>query len=50
MNGCLRYTNLRFDGRRLWIEVSCQAGVVVKGTTHDQTIFRDKTMDYGNSL
>ncbi len=43
-------TYMRIDGPRVWIEVSCQAGVVVKGATHYHTIFRDKTMDYGNSL
>jgi Protein of unknown function (DUF3500) len=43
-------TYMRIDGPRVWIEVSCQAGVVVKGVTHYHSMFRDKTMDYGNSL
>lgn len=43
-------TYMRIDGPRLWIEVACQNGVVIQGKTHYHTIFRDKTMDYGNSL
>jgi hypothetical protein len=43
-------TYMRIDGPRVWIEVTCQAGVVIEGQTHYHTIFRDKTMDYGNSL
>lgn len=43
-------TYMRIDGPRLWIEVACQNGVVVSGKTHYHTMFRDKVMDYGNSL
>jgi len=43
-------TYLRIDGPRLWLELSCQAGVVVSGITHYHTIYRDKTEDYGGSL
>lgn len=43
-------TYLRIDGPRVWIEVSCQNGVVIAGKTHFHSIYRDKTMDYGNSL
>jgi hypothetical protein len=43
-------TYLRVDGPRLWVEVSCQAGVVIQGKTHYHTIFRDKQFDYGGTL
>lgn len=43
-------TYFRIDGPRLWIEVACQSGVIISGQTHYHTIFRDKQMDYGNSL
>lgn len=43
-------TYMRIDGPRVWIEVSCQAGVVVQGLTHYHTIYRDKSFDYGASL
>ena len=43
-------TYMRIDGPRLWIEVACQNGVVISGQTHYHTMYRDKTMDYGNSL
>ncbi len=43
-------TYLRLDGPRLWLELSCQNGVVISGKTHFHSIFRDKAMDYGASL
>lgn len=43
-------TYMRIDGPRLWIEVACQNGVIIRDKTHYHTIFRDKTMDYGDSL
>lgn len=43
-------TYMRIDGPRLWIELICQNGVVIRNTTHYHTMYRDKTMDYGNSL
>jgi hypothetical protein len=43
-------TYLRIDGPRLWLELSCQSGVVVAGKTHFHSIYRDKEMDYGKSL
>lgn len=43
-------TYLRIDGPRVWIEVSCQSGVVIQGKTHYHTIFRDKQYDYGGTL
>ncbi len=43
-------TYLRIDGPRVWIELACQGGVVIRGETHYHTIYRDKEMDYGNTL
>jgi hypothetical protein len=43
-------TYMRIDGPRVWIELSCQAGVVIQGKTHYHSIYRDKAMDYGNTL
>ena len=43
-------TYMRIDGPRLWLEVACQAGVVIQGQTHYHTIFRDKSFDYGDKL
>ena len=43
-------TYMRIDGPRVWIEVACQAAVVLSNVTHYHTIYRDKTYDYGNSL
>lgn len=43
-------TYMRIDGPRIWIELVCQNGVLVRNQTHYHTIFRDKTYDYGNSL
>ena len=41
---------MRIDGPRVWIEVSCQAGVVIQGATHYHSIYRDKSFDYANTL
>ena len=43
-------TYMRIDGPRVWIEIICQGGIIIRNETHYHTIFRDKTMDYGNSL
>lgn len=43
-------TYMRIDGPRVWIEVACQAGVVIQGKTHYHSIFRDKQYDYGGTL
>ncbi len=43
-------TYMRIDGPRLWIEVACQGGLIIRNKTHYHTVYRDKTMDYGNSL
>jgi hypothetical protein len=44
-----RGTYMRIDGPRLWIELICQGGAVLS-ETHYHTMYRDKEMDYGNSL
>jgi hypothetical protein len=43
-------TYMRIDGPRVWIELACQAGVVIQGKTHFHSIYRDKQYDYGNTL
>ena len=43
-------TYMRIDGPRVWIEVACQGGVVIRGATHYHTIYRDKLTDYGDEL
>ena len=43
-------TYMRIDGPRVWIEVACQGGVVIRGQTHYHTLYRDKQTDYGNQL
>ncbi len=43
-------TYMRIDGPRAWIELSCQAGVVITGTTHYHSIYRDKLFDYAGDL
>ena len=43
-------TYMRIDGPRVWIEIACQGGVVIQGSTHYHMIFRDKTYDYYNEL
>lgn len=44
-------TYLRINGPRVWIEVACQAAVVLTdGSTHYHMMFRDKSYDYYNKL
>ncbi|MCB9793536.1 MAG: DUF3500 domain-containing protein [Alphaproteobacteria bacterium] len=43
-------TYFRIDGPRVWIEVACQDGVVIRDQTHYHTVYRDKDMDYGGAL
>ncbi len=40
---------VRIDGPRVWIEWSCQNGIVYSGI-HYHTIWRDKLSDYGSSF
>lgn len=43
-------TYMRIDGPKVWIEISCQSGVVIQGATHYHMMFRDKVNDYYNEL
>lgn len=43
-------TYMRIHGPRVWIELSCQQGVVFDGVTHYHAIYRDSSYDYGNIL
>jgi hypothetical protein len=43
-------TYLRIDGPRVWIEIACQAGVVISSQTHYHMMFRDKAFDYYDEL
>jgi hypothetical protein len=39
---------VRIDGPSVWIEYSCQGGIILAGT-HPHSIWRDKTTDYGGN-
>lgn len=39
---------VRIDGPSVWIEYSCQNGIVLSGT-HPHSVWRDKTTDYGGN-
>jgi len=39
---------VRIDGPSVWIEYSCQNGVILSGT-HPHSVWRDKTSDYGGN-
>jgi hypothetical protein len=39
---------VRIDGPSVWIEYSCQGGIVVRGN-HPHSVWRDKLMDYGGN-
>jgi hypothetical protein len=41
---------LRIDGHRVWIELTVQAGIVIRSATHYHTIYHDKMYDYGGQL
>lgn len=40
----------RISGPHVWIEFSCQAGVVISGQIHYHTVWRDRVHDYGVDL
>jgi hypothetical protein len=40
----------RIDGPSVWIEFSCQGGIVIQGQIHYHTVWRDKLHDYGVNL
>ncbi|MBT33420.1 MAG: hypothetical protein CMO01_27475 [Thalassobius sp.] len=39
---------VRIDGPSVWIEYSCQNGVILSGT-HPHSVWRDKLTDYGGN-
>lgn len=40
---------VRLDGPHLWLEYSAQGGIVIKGTPHPHSVWRDRTGDYGGN-
>jgi hypothetical protein len=40
---------VRIDGPSVWIEFSYQGGIIVKGTPHPHSVWRDHTGDYGGN-
>jgi hypothetical protein len=41
---------VRIDGPSVWVEFSCQNGIVIKGQIHYHTVWRDHNHDYGLDL
>jgi hypothetical protein len=40
---------VRIDGPSVWIEFSYQGGVIIRGTPHPHSVWRDHTGDYGGN-
>ena len=40
---------VRLDGPHIWIEYSSQGGIVIRGTPHPHSVWRDRTGDYGGN-
>lgn len=40
----------RISGPNVWIEFSCQGGIVIQGQIHYHTVWRDRAHDYGVDL
>ena len=40
---------VRVDGPSVWIEYSCQGGIIIRGATHPHSVWRDKSKDYGGN-
>ena len=40
---------IRIDGPSVWIEFSYQGGVIIKGTPHPHSVWRDRLTDYGGT-
>lgn len=40
---------IRIDGPSVWIEFSYQGGVIIQGTPHPHSVWRDRTTDYGGT-
>lgn len=41
---------MRISGPNVWIEFSCQGGIVISGQIHYHTVWRDRSHDYGVDL
>lgn len=41
---------MRISGPNVWIEFSCQGGIVIQGQIHYHSIWRDRSHDYGVDL
>lgn len=41
---------VRIDGPTVWVEMSCQGGIVIQGQIHYHTVWRDHSHDYGLDL
>lgn len=41
---------MRISGPNVWIEFSCQGGIVIQGQIHYHTVWRDRSHDYGVDL
>lgn len=41
---------MRISGPNVWVEFSCQGGIVIQGQIHYHTVWRDRTHDYGIDL
>ncbi len=40
---------VRIDGPSVWIEFSYQGGIIIRGTPHPHSVWRDHTGDYGGT-
>ena len=40
---------VRIDGPSVWIEYSCQGGIIIRNATHPHSVWRDRTGDYGGT-
>jgi hypothetical protein len=40
---------VRIDGPNIWIEYSCQGGIVIRSANHPHSVWRDRTGDYGGN-
>jgi hypothetical protein len=40
---------VRIDGPSVWIEYSTQGGIIIRGTPHPHSVWRDRVSDYGGT-
>jgi Protein of unknown function (DUF3500) len=40
---------VRIGGPNIWIEYSCQGGIVIRSANHPHSVWRDRTGDYGGN-